>query len=114
MALAAGADDAQLRAMRRGPLPTTEFGGEQALVLRFAREVVREGRASGETRAALVDLLGPRQAVELLQVVGHYMMVARIVATAGLEPEAMAPIVARESRVVPLASSDGAGAGVTR
>jgi 4-carboxymuconolactone decarboxylase len=114
LALAAGASQAQLQALHRGAASTPEFTGEQLLVLRFTRQVVREGRATGRTRAALVDTLGPGQVVELLQVIGHYMMVARVVATAGLEPEAMAAVVAQEARVVPLAGNDGAEAEVTR
>ena len=113
LALAAGASEAQLQAMHRDAVSTTSFSEEQTVVLRFTRAVVREGRASVKIRAALLDLLGPRQVVELLQVVGHYMMVARIVATAGLEPEALAPIVAQEARVMPSAT-DNTAAEVTR
>ncbi|HYZ28031.1 MAG TPA: hypothetical protein VE570_03165 [Thermoleophilaceae bacterium] len=98
LALAAGAGDAQLEALRGEELGA-QFSDEQALVLRFTREIVSMGRASDETRAALLELLGPRQVVELLEVIGHYMMVARIVNIAGLQPEALAAIVAQQSRL---------------
>jgi alkylhydroperoxidase family enzyme len=75
------------------------FSDEQALVLRFTRELVRAGRASEETRSALLGQLGPRQLVELLEVIGHYMMIARIVDAAGLQPEALAAIVAQKAEV---------------
>ena len=98
LALAAGASDAQLEALRGDELEP-HFSDEQALVLRFTREIVCVGRAPEEMRAALLRLLGPRQVVELLEVIGHYMMVARIVNVAGLQPESLAAIVARKAEV---------------
>ena len=105
LALAAGATDAQLEALRGDEL-STQFSEEQALVLRFTREIVPLGRASEGTRAALLELLGPRQVVELLEVIGQYMMVARIVNVTGLEPEALAAIVAQESRLTGAATTE--------
>ena len=98
LALAAGASDAQLEALRGEELGA-HFSDEQSLVVRFTREIVSAGRASEETRAALLEMLGPRQVVELLEVIGQYMMVARIVNVAGLQPEALAAIVAQKSRL---------------
>ena len=98
LALAAGASDAQLEALRDAELGP-HFSDEQALVLRFTREIVSVGRAAEETRGALLELLGPRQVVELVEVIGQYMMVARIVNVAGLEPESLAGIVAQKAEV---------------
>ena len=103
LARAAGATEAQLEALRRGIFPATEFSAEQALVVRFTSEVVRDGYPSRKARAALLELLGAQQVVELLEVIGQYMMVARIVATAGLEPEPPAAVVAATAREAPRA-----------
>jgi alkylhydroperoxidase family enzyme len=47
--------------------------------------VVRDARASDETLAAVSEHLSPREIVELIMVIGNYMMVARVMATGGLE-----------------------------
>jgi 4-carboxymuconolactone decarboxylase len=60
---------------------------EQALVLRFAREVILDGAATEEAVAELRARLGARQVIELLLVIGHYMAIARLIASTGLEPD---------------------------
>ena len=99
LALSAGATEAQLDALRRGPETRPDFTEEQAIVLRFTRQVVRDGVPQHETRAVALDRLGPRQVIELLLVIGQYMMVARIAAAAGLEPELPAGSVAEQAQV---------------
>jgi alkylhydroperoxidase family enzyme len=47
--------------------------------------VVRDARASDETFAALAELVSPREVVELLLVIGQYMMLARVMATTDME-----------------------------
>jgi alkylhydroperoxidase family enzyme len=106
LALAAGASAAQLQALQRGERSTSAFNDEEAMVLRFTREVVCDGCASAEARARLLELLGNRQVVELLQVIGQYMMVARIAATAGLRPEPPARLVARQAGLAPVQDAD--------
>jgi 4-carboxymuconolactone decarboxylase len=95
LAVTAGVRKSQLRALWHGDLSRTRFSDEQIQVLRYTHQVVVDGRASAKLQATVLDLLGPRQVVELLQVIGHYMMVARITAAAGLGPETLAPIVAQ-------------------
>ena len=99
LALAAGATAPQLEALRRGAAADSAFSAEQVLALRFVEEVVRDGVPHDETRSAALDLLGPRQVVELLLVIGQYMMVARVIAAAGLEPEAPAQSVAQRAQL---------------
>jgi 4-carboxymuconolactone decarboxylase len=55
------------------------------LVLRFTEEVVRDAAPSDETFAAMSERFGPRQIVELLLVIGQYMMLARVMATAQID-----------------------------
>ena len=99
LALAAGATPPQLEAIRRGTAADRAFSAEQVLVLGFVEEVVGDGVPRDETRSAALHLLGPRQLVELLLVIGQYMMVARVIATAGLEPEAPAHSVAERAQM---------------
>ena len=68
-------------------------------MLRFDQEVVRDGVPRDETRSAALDMLGPRQVVELLLVIGQYRMAARVIATAGLEPKALARSVAEGAQL---------------
>jgi alkylhydroperoxidase family enzyme len=46
---------------------------------------VRDVRASDEALAAVREHLSPREVVELLLVIGNYMLVARVAETAGIE-----------------------------
>jgi 4-carboxymuconolactone decarboxylase len=61
------------------------FSGAQQMVLRFTTEVVLDARASEEALAALKQTMSPREIVELLMVIGQYMMVARVMATTDME-----------------------------
>jgi 4-carboxymuconolactone decarboxylase len=53
--------------------------------LRFTTEVVRYARATNETLDGLKETLSPREIVELLMVIGQYMMLARVMATTDME-----------------------------
>ncbi|MGH2955582.1 MAG: carboxymuconolactone decarboxylase family protein [Solirubrobacterales bacterium] len=87
IAKAVGATDEQIAAIEAGELESPELDERQSAVLRVARAVVAEGAAPEDEVKALAELLGPRQMVELLLVIGQYMGVARLVATLGLEPD---------------------------
>jgi alkylhydroperoxidase family enzyme len=85
IARAVGATDEQLAALERDEIDAACFDLAQRATLRFTGEVVRDARASDETFAELAALLPPRQIVELLLVIGQYMMLARVMATLELE-----------------------------
>jgi 4-carboxymuconolactone decarboxylase len=55
------------------------------IVLRFTEEVVRDASPSDETFAAMSERVPPRQIVELILVIGQYMMLARLMATAQID-----------------------------
>jgi 4-carboxymuconolactone decarboxylase len=80
-----GGSDEQIAALERDDIEAGCFDAAQRAVLRFTTEVVRDARASDETFAELGALLPPRQIVELLLVIGQYMMLARVMATLELE-----------------------------
>jgi 4-carboxymuconolactone decarboxylase len=74
---AVGMTDEQVEACRAGD------PGD--LVLRFTEEVVRDAAPSDETFAAMAERHGPRQIVELILVIGNYMMLPRLMATARID-----------------------------
>jgi 4-carboxymuconolactone decarboxylase len=59
--------------------------GDDALVIAFAEEVVRDARPTEPTWAAVAARFSDREIFERLLVIGQYMMLARVMATAGLE-----------------------------
>jgi 4-carboxymuconolactone decarboxylase len=91
-----GASDEQIAAVENDGEDNPSLTNPQREVLRFTREVVLEGAASEQLMADLVSRLGDRQVVELLLVVGHYMAIARLIATTGLEPDP--PLVSLTAR----------------
>jgi alkylhydroperoxidase family enzyme len=60
-------------------------GAPDDLVLRFTEEVVRDAAPSDATFAAMSERFPPRQIVELILVIGNYMMLARLMATAQID-----------------------------
>ena len=74
---AVGMTDEQIGACRTGD--------PEDLVLRFTEEVVRDASPSDETFAAMAERFPPRQIVELLLVIGQYMALARVMATAQID-----------------------------
>jgi alkylhydroperoxidase family enzyme len=74
---AVGMTDEQIEACRSGD--------PDDLVLRFTEEVVRDATPSDETFAAMAERYGPRQIIELLLVIGQYMALARVMATAQID-----------------------------
>lgn len=85
IAKSVGATDEQVSAVEAGDIAAEDFNEIERAVLRFTTEVVENVRAGDEAFAALSALLPPRQIVELLMVIGNYMLVARVMATAELE-----------------------------
>lgn len=99
IALAAGASEEQVAAVGRGDIEDRSLGALERAALRFTTEVVRDVRASDESLAALRDAgLTPREVVELLLVVGQYMMVARVAETAGIELDEPGDVVQSSRR----------------
>jgi 4-carboxymuconolactone decarboxylase len=74
---AVGMTDAQIEACRSGDLDD--------LVLRFTEEVVRDASPSDATFSAMAERFSPREIVELILVIGQYMMLARLMATAQID-----------------------------
>jgi len=85
--LECGGTEAQLEAIKRGSLDVTVLGADGELVVRFTTQVVRDGTPDEDTFAAMSDRFNPREIMHLLLVIGQYMMLARIMATAQIDLE---------------------------
>jgi alkylhydroperoxidase family enzyme len=85
IAKAVGASEEQVAALERREAEAGCFSEDQQAVLRFTTEVVRDARASERTFDALREHLSAREMVELLMVIGQYMMVARVMASTEME-----------------------------
>jgi alkylhydroperoxidase family enzyme len=81
IARAVGASDEQIVSCRSGSGTT----GDDALVLRFTDEVVRDATPSDETFAAMTERFSAQEIIELLLVIGQYMTLARVMATAQID-----------------------------
>jgi 4-carboxymuconolactone decarboxylase len=74
---AVGMTDEQIEACRDGD--------PSDVVLRFTEEVIRDAAPGEATFAAMSERFPPRQIVELILVIGNYMMLARLMATAQID-----------------------------
>ena len=88
IARAVGASSEQIEAIETGRDDDPAFDAAQSLVLRLTRTTVNEGAASKDQIAEAAELLGVRQVVELLLVIGNYTAIAMLIASTGLEPDA--------------------------
>jgi 4-carboxymuconolactone decarboxylase len=85
IAKAVGASEEQVAALERDEPEADCFSQPERTVLRFTTEVVCDARASEEALAELRQTMSPREIVELLMVIGNYMMIARVMATTDME-----------------------------
>src|SRR5919112_4668918 len=76
IARAVGATGDQIEAVEAGRDEDPAFDAAQSLVLRLTRTAVIEGAAAEKQIAEATKLLGPRQVVELLLVIGNYTAIA--------------------------------------
>ena len=79
----------QVRALEAGELEDSALDEDARLVLRFTTQVVREASPDEPTFAAISARFSTAEIVQLLLVIGQYMMVGRVMATAQLEVDAV-------------------------
>jgi alkylhydroperoxidase family enzyme len=94
IARAVGATAAQVAALEQDEPEAACFTPVQLVVLRFTTEVVRDAGASQETLQALQQTMSAREVIELLMVIGNYMMLARVMATTGIDLDEPAGLAA--------------------
>jgi alkylhydroperoxidase family enzyme len=85
IAKAVGATGEQVEALERDEIGSPAFTDDERVVLDFTTEVLRDAQASDQTLDKLGRVLEAREIVELLMVIGQYMMVARVMATTRME-----------------------------
>ena len=81
IARAVGAGDAQVQGARSGE----GLEGDEELVARFTEQVVSDARPDDATWARASERFSPRELVELLLVIGQYMMLGRVMASAQID-----------------------------
>ncbi|HEY4894907.1 MAG TPA: carboxymuconolactone decarboxylase family protein [Solirubrobacteraceae bacterium] len=87
--LAVGGSREQVDALQADALDADALGEDGRLVVRFTTQVVRDAAPDEETFAAMSARFTPAEIIQLLLVIGQYMMVGRVMATAQLEVDAV-------------------------
>jgi 4-carboxymuconolactone decarboxylase len=87
--LAVGGSPEQVAALGADDLEAPALGPDGQLVVRFTSQVVLDATPDDSTFAAMSARFTPAQVTQLLLVIGQYMMLARIMATAQLEVDAV-------------------------
>jgi 4-carboxymuconolactone decarboxylase len=87
--LAVGGTEEQVAALERDELGAPALGEDGRLVVRFTSQVVSECTPDEATYSAMSERFSNDEIVQLLLVIGQYMMVGRIMATVQLEVDAV-------------------------
>ncbi|HME02417.1 MAG TPA: carboxymuconolactone decarboxylase family protein [Solirubrobacteraceae bacterium] len=87
--LAVGGSKAQADALEAHDLDSAALGEDGRLVVRFTSQVVLDATPDDETFAAMSARFTPAEITQLLLVIGHYMALGRVMATAQLEVDAV-------------------------
>ena len=87
--LAVGGSAEQVAALEADELESEALGEDGRLIVRFTGQVVRDATPDDATFEAMRARFTPAEITQLLLVIGQYMMVARVMATAQLEVDAV-------------------------
>jgi 4-carboxymuconolactone decarboxylase len=87
--LAVGGSAEQVAALEADDLESDALGEDGRLIVRFTGQVVRDATPDDATFEAMRARFTPAEITQLLLVIGQYMMVARVMATAQLEVDAV-------------------------
>ncbi|HUB74076.1 MAG TPA: carboxymuconolactone decarboxylase family protein [Solirubrobacteraceae bacterium] len=87
--LAVGGEREQVAALAGDELEAAALGEDGRLVVRFTSQVVLDATPDESTFAAMRERFSTAEIVQLLLVIGQYMMVGRVMATAQLEVDAV-------------------------
>lgn len=96
IALACGAKESEISAVRKGDLDTLD--PKARLVIRFTDECVHDVKVSSGTFEEAKALFSPQEIVELVIAIGFYMMIARFLETLEVDAEPAAPEMAASFR----------------
>lgn len=87
--LAVGGSAAQLAALQSDEVEADALGEDGRLVVRFTTQVVLDAAPDEATLNSMSARFNTAEIVQLLLVIGQYMMLARVMATAGLQVDAV-------------------------
>jgi 4-carboxymuconolactone decarboxylase len=87
--LAVGGSHAQVAALESEEIEAEALGEDGRLVVRFTTQVVLNAAPDEATFNSMSTRFTTAEIVQLLLVIGQYMMLARITATSGLEVDAV-------------------------
>lgn len=87
--LAVGGTSAQIAALESDDIEAEALGEDGRLVVRFTTQVVLNATPDEDTFNSMSARFTPAEIVQLLLVIGQYMMLARVMATAQLEVDAV-------------------------
>ncbi|HEV7732463.1 MAG TPA: carboxymuconolactone decarboxylase family protein [Candidatus Binatia bacterium] len=85
IALATGATQAQVDALKAGSIDGPAFDEVERAVLAFVTDVLRNVKASDATFAEVGRFLSHREIVELVVTTGYYMLIARLLETTAVD-----------------------------
>jgi 4-carboxymuconolactone decarboxylase len=88
IARAIGIPQEQIDAVEADELTADCLGSDARAVLGFTAAVIESPKVDEETFAAMREVLSPREVVELMLVIGHYFMLARIITALEVDPDA--------------------------
>jgi len=81
IAISVGATPAQIDAIKNQALDSPSLTPLERLTMRFTEQVINRVKADENTVRELMQLLSPREIVELIFTIGFYMMAARLTET---------------------------------
>ncbi len=81
IAIAVGATQAQVEAIKSQALDAPSLTPLERLTLRFTEQVINRVKADERVVSELMQLLSPKDIVELIFTIGFYMMAARLTET---------------------------------
>jgi len=87
--LAVGGTERQVAALESGDVAADVLGADGRLVVRFTEQVVIDATPDEQTFGEMRERFSVAEIVQLLLVIGNYMMVGRVMATAQLEVDAV-------------------------
>jgi 4-carboxymuconolactone decarboxylase len=87
--LAVGGTEEQVTALQSGDVAADALGADGRLVVRFTEQVVIDATPDDQTFGEMRERFTVAEIVQLLLVIGNYMMVGRVMATAQLEVDAV-------------------------
>jgi 4-carboxymuconolactone decarboxylase len=104
--LAVGGSPTQIEALEADDIEAEALGEDGRLVVRFTTQVVRDATPDELTFAAMSARFSAAEIIQLLLVIGQYMMLARVMATAQLDVDAVlgADVLAGVRRAEPKSS----------